>query len=125
MAGAHDVPTQDLNAQVDQSTTDRGEKAEFKAQTLQSKADAQGDLIDTISTRDAVTCEPAAKKRGPQLTAEIEASTGKLDQLKEDVKAHQIDCAAAKYAMAEATSLPDNEKAAFDSAKRESQRPQL
>merc|ERR1740115_18785 len=76
---------QDLNAQVDQSTTDRGEKAEFKARTLQSKADAQGDLQDTITTRDAdskylsdltATCEQKASdfESRQQLRAEeIEA----------------------------------------------------
>jgi len=51
------------------------------------------------------------------LTAEIEASTGKLAQLKEDVKSHQTDRAAAKEAMAEATSLREKEKAAFDTEK--------
>jgi len=82
---AYDMLMQDLNAQVDQSTTDRGEKAEFKAQTLQSKADAQGDLKDTISTRDAdskylsdlsATCEQKASdfESRQQLRAEeIEA----------------------------------------------------
>jgi len=49
---AYDMLMQDLNAQVSQAKTDRDEKAEFKAETLQSKADAQGDLQDTTSTRD-------------------------------------------------------------------------
>jgi chromosome segregation ATPase len=44
-----------------------------------------------------------------------------LAQLKEDVKAHQTDRAAAKAAMAEATSLREKEKAAFDSEKSESE----
>jgi hypothetical protein len=82
---AYDMLMQDLNAQVDQSTTDRGEKAEFKARTLQSKADAQGDLKDTITTRDAdskylsdlsATCEQKASdfESRQQLRAEeIEA----------------------------------------------------
>lgn len=65
---------------------------------------------------------PGQKHCGcPELTAEIEASTGKLAQLKEDVKSHQTDRAAAKEAMAEATSLRDKEKAAFDSEKSESE----
>jgi len=60
---------QDLKAQIDQATRDRDEKAEFKAGTLQSKADAKGDLEDTTSTRDAdqkylsdltATCEQKA-----------------------------------------------------------------
>jgi len=49
---AYDMLMQDLNAQVSQAQTDRDEKAEFKADTLQSKADAQGDLQDTTATRD-------------------------------------------------------------------------
>merc|ERR1719247_3377945 len=48
---AYDMLMQDLNAQVSQAETDRDEKAEFKAGTLQSKADAQGDLQDTTTTR--------------------------------------------------------------------------
>merc|ERR1719343_635813 len=50
---AYDMLMQDLKAQIAQATQDRDEKAEFKAETLQSKADAQGDLQDTTSTRDA------------------------------------------------------------------------
>merc|ERR1719214_429161 len=49
---AYDMLMQDLNAQVSQAQTDRDEKAEFKSETLQSKADAQGDLQDTTTTRD-------------------------------------------------------------------------
>jgi len=82
---AYDMLMQDLNAQVGQATTDRGEKAEFKAQTLQSKADAEGDVKDTTSTRDAdskyladltATCEQKASdfESRQQLRAEeIEA----------------------------------------------------
>merc|ERR1719329_1513306 len=48
---AYDMLMQDLNAQIDQATKDRDAKAESKADTLQSKADAQGDLQDTTTTR--------------------------------------------------------------------------
>merc|ERR1719454_1169549 len=60
---------QDLNAQIAQATQDRDEKAEAKAKTLQAKADAEGDLKDTTTTRDAdakyladltATCEQKA-----------------------------------------------------------------
>merc|ERR1719451_120259 len=44
---------QDLKAQVAQATTDRGEKAQAKAKTLQGKADAKGDLQDTSTTKAA------------------------------------------------------------------------
>merc|ERR1719420_1351395 len=82
---AYDMLMQDLNAQVSQAKTDRDEKAEFKADTLQSKADAQGDLQDTTTTRDedekyladlTATCEQKASdfESRQQLRAEeIEA----------------------------------------------------
>merc|ERR1719311_1351104 len=76
---------QDLKAQIDQATQDRDEKAETKAKKLQAKADAEGDLQDTITTRDAdqkyladltATCEEKASdfESRQQLRAEeIEA----------------------------------------------------
>merc|ERR1712232_1218742 len=82
---AYDMLMQDLKAQIAQATQDRDEKAEFKAETLQSKADAHGDLQDTTSTRDAdqkylddltATCEQKASdfESRQQLRAEeIEA----------------------------------------------------
>jgi len=82
---AYDMLMQDLKAQIAQSSQDRDEKSEFKAQTLQNKADAQGDLQDTTSTRDAdqkylndltATCEQKASdfESRQQLRAEeIEA----------------------------------------------------
>merc|ERR1712086_996418 len=62
-----------------------GEKSSFKAETLQSKADAKGDLEDTTSTRDAdqkylndltATCEQKAsdfESRQQLRSEEIEA----------------------------------------------------
>merc|ERR1712125_161566 len=58
-----------MGAQISQATRDRDEKAETKAQKLQAKADAEGDLKDTTTTRDAdakyladltATCEQKA-----------------------------------------------------------------
>jgi len=66
---AYQMLMQDLTAQVEQAEQDRTEKAEFKAKTLQAKADANGDLRDTTETRDAdekyladtsATCEQKA-----------------------------------------------------------------
>jgi cell division septum initiation protein DivIVA len=66
---AYDMLMQDLNAQIAQATADRTQKAENKAKKLQAKADAQGDLKDTTTTRDAdakyladltATCEQKA-----------------------------------------------------------------
>merc|ERR1719271_610119 len=66
---AYDMLMQDLKAQTAQATQDRDEKAETKAKKLQAKADAEGDLKDTTTTRDAdakyladltATCEQKA-----------------------------------------------------------------
>jgi len=66
---AYDMLMQDLKAQIAQATQDRTEKAETKAKKLQAKADAEGDLVDTTTTRDAdekyladlvATCEQKA-----------------------------------------------------------------
>merc|ERR1719277_1284846 len=66
---AYDMLMQDMKAQIEEATQDRTEKAEFKAKKLQAKADAEGDLTDTTTTRDAdvaylkdltATCEQKA-----------------------------------------------------------------
>merc|ERR1719460_2462107 len=66
---AYDMLTQDMNSQIDQAKKDRDESAESKAKALQAKADAEGDLKDTSSTREAdskyladltATCEQKA-----------------------------------------------------------------
>merc|ERR1719387_3508663 len=48
---AYDMLMQDLEAQISQAKTDRGEKATAKAKTPQAKADAEGTLTDTQSTK--------------------------------------------------------------------------
>merc|ERR1719420_1440209 len=82
---AYEMLIQDLTAQVEQATAARDEKAEIKAKKLQAKADAEGDLQDTITTRDddmkyledlTATCEQKASdfESRQQLRAEeIEA----------------------------------------------------
>jgi len=66
---AYDMLMQDLKAQISQGTADRDQKAENKAKNLQNKADANGDLKDTTTTKDAdskyladltATCETKA-----------------------------------------------------------------
>merc|ERR1711865_1018767 len=66
---AYDMLMQDLKAQIAQATQDRDTKAESKAKNLQSKADANGDLKDTTTTKNAdskyladltATCEQKA-----------------------------------------------------------------
>merc|ERR1719476_837834 len=82
---AYDMLIQDLTAQTDQAKQDRTEKAETKAKKLQAKADAEGDLKDTTTTRDAdqkylddltATCEQKAsdfESRQQLRTEELEA----------------------------------------------------
>merc|ERR1719482_246093 len=82
---AYDMLMQDLNAQIAQATQDRDEKAETKAQKLEAKAQAEGDLADTTATRDAdvkyladltATCEQKSsdfESRQQLRTEEIEA----------------------------------------------------
>ncbi len=43
---------QNLNAQLSQCERDRDSKAEDKVNALKTKADAEGDLEDTTTTRD-------------------------------------------------------------------------
>jgi len=66
---AYKMLIQDLTAQINSATKARTEKTELKAKTLQAKADAEGDLTDTTTTRDAdqkyldnlvATCEQKA-----------------------------------------------------------------
>jgi len=88
---AHEMLVQDLTAQIAQATQDREEKAEAKAKHLQSKADAEGDLADTTSTKEAdekyladlvATCEQKASdfESRQQLRAEeLEAITKAIE----------------------------------------------
>jgi uncharacterized protein YoxC len=66
---AYEMLMQDLKAQIAQGTKDRDAKATMKAKKLQAKADADGDLKDTTTTRDedqkyldtlVATCEQKA-----------------------------------------------------------------
>merc|ERR1719476_449454 len=50
---AYDMLMQDLTDQIAQAKKDREEKSEIKAKKLQAKADAEGELEDTTTTRDA------------------------------------------------------------------------
>merc|ERR1719511_597885 len=82
---AYDMLMQDLTAQNDQGKQDREKKSETKAKKLQAKADAEGDLTDTTTTRDAdqkylddlvATCEQKAsdfESRQQLRTEELEA----------------------------------------------------
>lgn len=49
---AYEMLMADLKTQIAEATEDRTEKAETKAKRLQQKADGEGDLTDTTTTRD-------------------------------------------------------------------------
>jgi len=95
-------------------------------QALQAKVEAEGAIEKELFDKYMCYCKngasalaesiAAAEAKGPELAAAIEAGTGKLAQLKDDIKAHQADRAAAKTAMAEATALREKEAAAFAQA---------
>jgi len=63
-----------------------------------------GDLSKSIAEAEA---------KAPQVSSGIDEATSQLGQAKADTKQHQSDRAAAKGAMAEATSLREKENAAF------------
>merc|ERR1719512_450842 len=50
---AFDMLIQDLKAQVEQATQERGDKAKTKAKKLEAKATAEGNLKDTTATKEA------------------------------------------------------------------------
>jgi len=93
-------------------------------QALQAKVEGEGEKERELHEKYMCYCKSAggtlqksiadAQARAPELTASIEAGNGQMAQLKEDLKNHQNDRAAAKTAMAEATALREKEKAAFD-----------
>merc|ERR1719191_2539731 len=74
----------DLNAQIDQGNKDSASKSEAKAGNLQSKANSEGDLEDTISVRDADT------KYLADLTAECEAKSTAFEQ-RQQLRAEEIE----------------------------------
>jgi len=60
-----------------------------------------------------------ADAKAPQVSSDIEEAEAQVKQLKEDLKSHQTDRAAAKAAMAEATSLRAKEAGEFAATKAE------
>merc|ERR1719469_900121 len=83
--GAFDLMMQTLRSDIAYAEQKRAEKAVTKSKTLQAKADAEGDLHDTTTTRDAdqkylddlvATCETKAtdfESRQTLRTQELEA----------------------------------------------------
>jgi chromosome segregation ATPase len=98
-------------------------------QTLKAKVESEGEKERELHEKYMCYCKGAgdtlgksiadAQTRAPELTAAIEAGNGQMAQLKEDLKNHQNDRAAAKTAMAEATALREKENAAFNTVESE------
>jgi DNA repair exonuclease SbcCD ATPase subunit len=74
---------QDLTAQTEQATTDKGEKTETKAKKLQAKAEAEGELTDTTATRDE------AKKYLDDLTATCDQKARDFES-RQELRAEEI-----------------------------------
>jgi len=99
-------------------------------QNLKAKVESEGEKERELHEKFMCYCKGAgdtlgksiadAKTRAPELEAAIEAGNGQMAQLKEDLKNHQADRAAAKTAMAEATALRDKENVAFNTLESES-----
>jgi len=93
---AFDMLMQDSTAQIEQATADREDKAETKAKKLQAKADAESDLRDTTTTKEAdekylsdltATCEQKAsdfESRQQLRSEEIEAIAKAVEILSSD-----------------------------------------
>jgi hypothetical protein len=96
-------------------------------QNLEAKVQSEGAKEKELHDKYMCYCKNAggtlaksiadAEAKGPELVSAIEEGIGKLAQLKDDLKAHQNDRAAAKSAMAAATALREKENAAFEVTK--------
>merc|ERR1719218_449958 len=98
-------------------------------QNLKKKVAAEGEKENELFEKFMCYCKNGdealaksiadAEAKIPQVTADIEAGEAEVKQLKADLKSHQTDRAAAKAAMAEATTVRENEASAFASLKAE------
>jgi len=92
-------------------------------QNMQKKVQAEGEKEQELFDKFMCYCKngAAALEKSiadagdaiPELGANIEAGEGQLVQLKEDLKKAQVDRAAAKAAMAEATAIREKDAAAY------------
>ncbi|CAK0897166.1 unnamed protein product [Prorocentrum cordatum] len=110
---------QDLESSTAQAKQDREEKAELKAKALQAKADAEGDLTDTTTTRDAdqqyltdlvATCEQKATDFESRQTLRAEELVA-IKKAIEIISSDAVSANAEKHLAA-----TDAEKAAYGSA---------
>jgi len=98
-------------------------------QAMQKKVAAEGKKEKELYDKFMCYCKNAgstlglsiqeAETKAPQVSSDIAEAEAQLAQLKEDLKKHQSDRAAAKAAMAEATALREKEAADFAKEKAE------
>merc|ERR1719401_2392559 len=98
-------------------------------QSIQKKVAAEGEKEKQLYEKYNCWCKNGASTLGksiagattkiPQVQSDIEAGKNQLAQLKDDLKQHQTDRAAAKAASAEATALREKEASAFGAEKAE------
>jgi len=92
-------------------------------QAMQAKVEAEGEKEKDLFDKYMCYCKNGggtlaksiadAETKAPALTAAIEEGTGKLAQLKNDIKGHQADRSTAKTAMDEATALRQKEASEY------------
>merc|ERR1740116_842826 len=114
---AFDMLMQDLAAQIDQATQDRDDKAATKAKRLQFKADSEGDLKDTMTSKEAdekyladlvATCEQKASdfESRQQLRAEeIEAISKAIEIISSEAVSGNADTYLPKLVQQSSTAL--------------------
>jgi len=98
-------------------------------QAMEKKVSAEGEKEKELYDKFMCYCKnaggtlgagiAAAETKVPQVSSDIEEGEAQNAQLKEDLKKHQVDRAAAKSAMAEATALREKEAAEFAKEKAE------
>merc|ERR1719258_532578 len=98
-------------------------------QAMQKKITAEGEKEKELFDKFNCYCQNGdqalaksiseAETKAPQVSSDIEEAEAQVVQLKSDLKSHQTDRAAAKAAMAEATSLREKEAAEYGSLKAE------
>merc|ERR1719316_2374956 len=98
-------------------------------QAMEKKVTAEGEKEQELFDKFMCYCKNGDEALGksisdaetkiPQLTSDIEEAEAQVKQLKQDLKSHQTDRAAAKAAMAEATSLREKDASAFAALKAE------
>jgi len=98
-------------------------------QAMEKKVTAEGEKEKELYEKFMCYCKnaggtlgasiAAAETKAPQVTSDIGEGEARLAQLKEDLKRHQTDRAAAKSAMAEATAIREKEAADFAKEKAE------